>query len=91
MVETEEHCGSSINPSGCNVWTNTKVTGQVSAVAFNNSCLGLTTNDSMFSSSTSGDIYSRFRSWTDGGGNFTCGINNLRTYCFEQSVADPIP
>jgi hypothetical protein len=91
IVETELHCGSSVNPSGCNVWTNTNVEGRVSAVGHNNGCLGLTTNDSMFAPSTSGDIYTRFRSWTDGGGNFTCAIDNLRIFCLEQSDADPIP
>ncbi|MDH4335379.1 MAG: hypothetical protein OEW24_09040 [Chloroflexota bacterium] len=75
---------------GCFVWTNTNVEGRVAALANNNGCLGLTTNDSAFAPSTVGKITSVSRGWTDGSFR-TCGIDNLRLYCFEQSVADPIP
>ncbi|MGB5696513.1 MAG: hypothetical protein WBM46_12725 [Polyangiales bacterium] len=75
---------------GCFVWTNTDVEGRVAALANNNGCLGLTTNDSAFAPSTVGKITSISRGWTDGSFR-TCGLDNLRLYCFEQSVADPIP
>ena len=88
---TSLECRSSSNPpQGCFVWTNTNVEGRVAALANNNGCLGLTTNDSAFAPSTAGKITSVSRGWTDGA-FWNCGIDNLRLYCFEQSVADPIP
>ena len=88
---TSQECASSVDPvQGCFVWTNTNVEGRVDALGNNNGCLGLTTNNSAFAPSTVGKITSVFQSWTDG--NFrNCGLDNLRLYCFEQSVADPIP
>ncbi|MBT8481460.1 MAG: hypothetical protein KJO89_07700, partial [Deltaproteobacteria bacterium] len=88
---TTQECASSVDPvQGCFVWTNTDVKGRVDALGNNNGCLGLTTNNSAFAPSTVGKITSVFQSWTDG--NFrNCGLDNLRLYCFEQSVADPIP
>ena len=88
---TPQECGSSVNPEqGCFVWTNTNVEGRVAALANNNGCLGLTTNNSVFAPSTAGKITSVSRGWTDGA-SWNCGIDNLRLYCFEQSVADPVP
>jgi hypothetical protein len=88
---TPSQCNSSSNPpQGCFVWTNTNVEGRVAALANNNGCLGLTTNNSMFAPSTAGKITSVGRGWTDGA-FWTCGVDNLRLYCFEQSAADPIP
>jgi hypothetical protein len=88
---TPEECGSSVNPpQGCFVWTNTNVQGRVAALANNNGCLGLTTNNSMFAPSTAGKITSVSRGWSDGA-FWYCGIDNLRLYCFEQSVANPDP
>ena len=88
---TPQECNSSANPTqGCFVWTNTNVEGRVDAVANNNGCLGLTTNNSAFAPSTAGKITSIAQGWTDGA-FWNCGIDNLRTYCFEQSVAEPIP
>ena len=86
---TPQQCntGGSNPPQGCFVWTNTTTDGERHQ---NNGCLGLTTNDSMFAKPTVGKITSVSRGWTDGS-NFTCGIDNLRLYCFEQSTADPIP
>jgi hypothetical protein len=84
-------CSGSVNPpQGCFVWTNTNVEGAVAAVQNNNGCLGLTTNNSVFAPSTAGKITSISRGWTDGA-FWTCGTDNLRIYCFEQSVADPVP
>jgi hypothetical protein len=85
---TVQECDSSVNPpQGCFVWTNTTSQGNVH---INNGCLGLTTNDSLFAPSTVGRITSISRGWTDG--NFrTCGIDNLRIYCFEQPTANPMP
>jgi hypothetical protein len=91
LAATPLQCNSSANaPEGCFVWTNTNVAGDVAALANNNGCLGLTTNDSIFSGSTSGKITSVSPGWTDGT-NWPCGTDNLRLYCFEQSTADPIP
>ncbi|MFZ1862593.1 MAG: hypothetical protein WAU39_00105, partial [Polyangiales bacterium] len=88
---TTLECSGSVNPpQGCFVWTNTNVEGQVAALANNNGCLGLTTNNSVFGPSTAGKITSISRGWTDGA-FWTCGTNNLRIYCVEQSLADPIP
>jgi len=70
------------------VWTNTDVAGDVKALAHNNGCLGLTTNDSGFAPSTAGKITSVSRGWTDGA-FWNCGIDNLRLYCFEQSTVNP--
>ena len=89
LVATPAQCNSTSNP--CSVWTNTNVAGDVAALGNNNGCLGLTTNNSAFSGSTTGKITSVSRGWTDGGGTRTCGTDNLRLYCFEQSAADPIP
>ena len=86
---TPLECVSSVNPEqGCFVWTNTNVEGRVDAVANNNGCLGLTTNNSAFAPSTAGKITSVGQGWTDGV-FWNCGIDNLRLYCFEQSEADP--
>jgi hypothetical protein len=91
IAATAPQCNSSSNPpQGCFVWTNTNVEGRVAAVANNNGCLGLTTNNSTFAPSTTGKITSVSRGWTDGA-FWTCGVDNLRLYCFEQSAADPIP
>jgi hypothetical protein len=91
IAATPLECRSSANPpQGCFVWTNTKVEGGVAAIADHNGCLGLTTNDSSFGPSTVGKITSVSRGWTDGSFS-TCGIDNRRIYCFEQSAADPIP
>ena len=88
---TPQECISSVNPPiGCFTWTNTNVEGKVDAIANNNGCLGLTTNDSRFAPSTAGKITSVAQGWTDGV-FWNCGIDNLRLYCFEQSQADPIP
>jgi hypothetical protein len=88
---TSQECRSSVNPvQGCFVWTNTDVEGHVAALANNNGCLGLTTNNSAFAPSAAGKVTSVSRGWTDGA-FWNCGIDNLRVYCFEQSVADPIP
>jgi len=91
LPATSQECNSSVNaPQGCFVWTNTNVEGRVDALAHNNGCLGLTTNNSVFAPSTAGKIVSVSKGWTDGV-FWTCGTDNLRLYCFEQSVADPIP
>lgn len=91
LAATPAECASSGNPpQGCFVWTNTNVEGRVAALENHNGCLGLTTNNSVFSGSTSGKITSVSRGWTDVR-NWTCGSDNLRLYCFEQSAADPIP
>jgi len=87
LVATPAQCNSTSNP--CSVWTNTNVAGAVAALGNHNGCLGLTTNNSAFSGSTSGKITSVSRGWTDGGGTRTCGTDNLRLYCFEQSAANP--
>ena len=88
---TSQQCASSSNPpQGCFVWTNTNVEGRVAALANNNGCLGLTTDNSAFAPSTAGKITSVSRGWTDGA-FWNCGIDNLRLYCFEQSAANPIP
>jgi hypothetical protein len=85
---TALECSGSTNPpQGCFVWTNTDAEGEVH---INNGCLGLTTSNSVFAPSTAGKITSISRGWTDGV-FWTCGTNNLRIYCFEQSMADPIP
>jgi hypothetical protein len=79
------------NPElGCFVWTNTTVEGKVAALAHNNGCLGLTTNNSVYAPSDAGKITSFALGWTEGA-TWNCGIDNLRLYCFEQSTADPIP
>ena len=84
-------CSGSVNPpQGCFVWTNTNVEGHVDALADNNGCLGLTTNNSVYGPSTAGKITSLSQGWTDGV-FWTCGTNNLRIYCFEQSSANPSP
>jgi hypothetical protein len=89
LAATPLECASSANPpQGCFVWTNTNVNGDVDALAHHNGCLGLTTNDSMYAPSTAGKITSVSRGWTDGS-FWTCGIDNLRLYCFEQSSANP--
>jgi hypothetical protein len=83
---TSMQCSSSSNPlQGCFAWTNTTVTGEVHQ---NNGCLGLTTNNSVFAKAAHGKITSVSRGWTELT-NFTCGIDNLRLYCFEQSTANP--
>ena len=88
---TSQECASSSNPvQGCFVWTNTSVEGRVDALGNNNGCLGLTTNNSGFAPATAGKITSVAKGWTDGA-FWNRGIDNLRLYCFEQSVADPIP
>jgi hypothetical protein len=91
-VPTGDACPGPQNttPNGCWVWTNTTVEGRVAALAHNNGCLGLTTNDSIFAPSAIGQTTSVFSSWTDDPTR-TCGINGGRIYCFEQSEADPIP
>jgi hypothetical protein len=91
-LPTGEACPPPRNttPNGCWVWTNTTVEGRVAALAHNNGCLGLTTNDSIFAPSAIGQTTSVFSSWTDAPTR-TCGINGGRIYCFEQSEADPIP
>jgi hypothetical protein len=77
-------------PTGCYVLTNTLTNGKVQAVLDNNGCRGLTSNNSLDAPSTAGQTTTIFRAWTDG--NFqTCGRGGGRLYCFEQSVADPIP
>ena len=88
---SEQVCESSANaPQGCFSWTNTDPDGRVAANQNNNGCLGLTTSDSMFGPSAVGDIYTRFTGWTNGS-FFTCGIDNVRIYCFEQSEQNPDP
>ena len=76
--------------AGCFTWTNTEPDGRVSAIANNNGCLGLTTEDDMFGPSAAGDIYTRFGGWTNGS-FFTCAIETIRIYCFEQSEQNPEP
>jgi len=88
---SETVCERSVNAEeGCFTWTNTNVLGRVDALGNNNGCLGLTTGDSQFAPSTVGEMYSRFSAWTDGK-FFTCGIDNVRIFCFEQSEQDPDP
>jgi len=91
-VPTGQSCPepSVTTPLGCFVWTNTNEQGRVSADANNNGCLGLTSGDSRDSTSTVGQMTSRGRAWTNGN-NRTCGLDGGRIYCFEQSVAEPIP
>jgi hypothetical protein len=91
-LETDERCvETNLNdPFGCFVWTNTMVDGKVQAFMDHNGCLGLTTDDSINSSSAVGLPTTIGRAWTDGQ-NRTCGQNGGRLFCFEQSVADPIP
>jgi hypothetical protein len=54
----------------------------------NNVCLGLTTNKSIHATSSAGKITSVSQGWTQVI-NRTCGMDNLRLYCFEQSAANP--
>jgi hypothetical protein len=84
-------CPASITtPPGCTVWTNTNLEGRVAALANNNGCLGLTSNDSRNAPSDVGQMTGRGRVWTEGLSR-DCGIDGGRLFCFEQSVADPIP
>jgi hypothetical protein len=83
LVATLAQCNSISNL--CEVWTNTTVAGEVHP---NNGCLGLTTNNSIHATSSAGKITSVSQGWTQVI-NRTCGTDNLRLYCFEQSAANP--
>jgi hypothetical protein len=83
LVATPTQCNSISNP--CEVWTNTTVAGEVHP---NNGCLALTTDNSIYATSSAGKITSVSQGWTQVI-NRTCGTDNLRLYCFEQSTANP--
>jgi hypothetical protein len=90
ILGSSEFCNSpASNPAGCHAWTNTTIEGDVQ---FNNGCCGLTSNagSGFCLESNAGQLWSIFTGWT-ADKNFTCAIDNLRIYCFEQSEADPIP
>ncbi|MDH3201542.1 MAG: hypothetical protein OEM15_11680 [Myxococcales bacterium] len=88
-LESDAFCDVGANPPGCHAWTNTTLEGNVQ---LNNGCLGLTSNQGSGASlgSNVGALWTIFSGWT-ADRNFTCAIDNLRIYCFEQSVAEPIP
>jgi hypothetical protein len=76
---------------GCRTWTNTTFDGVVHP---NNGCLGLTTNDPSAGGSVALPAVGKTTSVGDGwtAGDFqTCVQDSLHLYCFEQSVANPIP
>lgn len=90
ILGSSEFCNSpASNPPGCHAWTNTTIHGNVH---LNNGCLGLTSNAGSGTSLASnvGQLWNIFTGWT-ADKNFTCAIDNLRIYCFEQSEADAIP
>jgi len=90
ILSSSQDCNSSAaNPPGCHAWTNTTIAGNVQ---LNNSCCGLTSNagSGFCLESNAGQLWNIFTGWT-ADKNFTCAIDNLRIYCFEQSEADPIP
>jgi hypothetical protein len=84
-------CASAGPLTGCETWTNTTFDGRVH---INNGCLGLTTNDGTAGGSVAvsatGKTTSIGNGWTAGSFR-SCVFDNLHLYCFEQSVADPIP
>ena len=88
-LQSDAFCDVGANPPGCHVWTNTTLEGNVQV---NNGCLGLTSNQGSGASleSNAGALWTVFSGWT-ADRNFTCAVDNLRIYCFEQSVAEPIP
>ena len=84
-------CSPTTPPTGCATWTNTTFDGRVH---INNGCLGLTTNDGTAGGSVAlpavGKTTSVGNGWT-AGSFLSCVFDSLHLYCFEQSVADPIP
>jgi hypothetical protein len=84
-------CMPTTPPTGCATWTNTTFDGRVH---INNGCLGLTTNDGTAGGSVAvpavGKTTSVGNGWT-AGSFLSCVFDSLHLYCFEQSVADPIP
>jgi hypothetical protein len=83
-------CRSSIPSFGCAAWTNTNVDGRVRP---ENGCRGLTSNQGTAGGDTEaalGLTYSIETGWSRGD-FLPCSIQAPHLYCFEQSVADPIP
>ena len=84
-------CLPTTPPTGCATWTNTTFDGRVH---INNGCLGLTTNEGTAGGSVAVSAVGKTTSVGNGwsaGSFLSCVFDSLHLYCFEQSVADPIP